>query len=224
MQSMNNSHFISKQWDLTGPLISMVTSADQGIKLNVDAYGRSITDAGNEVIEANIQQTLTRQNVDFSRVRKIFEFAIEGNYKRELNQILNNIRDSGEVILLDGVNLSGLDLSDFELRGAKARSANFRGATLDRADFSAADLCNADLRGAHADRTLFSDTLFGNTKVTKLHTADLWITTSAEPNDRMSQMLLTGSYKAMGSLKELVPLSVEPMPSPCLEFAKCIIL
>lgn len=63
-------------------------------------------------------------------------------------EALKEVLMYGDVLLLDGADLSGADLSGSHLCGCSLRGCNLRGADLSEGEFNGASFDGADLRGA----------------------------------------------------------------------------
>lgn len=104
--------------------------------------------------------------------RELIEAAITMHCKPQLNAILDEIRDKGHRLFLNGVDLSGLDLSGLNFSGCLAQSTSFAGARLERCNLSNADLTDADLNNATALGTTFAGATFNTTIVSGMSIDD----------------------------------------------------
>jgi len=132
--------------------------------LERDIHGKVLENDANRAILDDIEIALTTPDFDRAALRALFANAIINNYCPEINAVLDRIRQRGEKILLDHVDLSRLYLAEFHFENVVATGADFsssviaylNGADLTDANCSGATMTGAQLVGATVLRTKFN--------------------------------------------------------------------
>ena len=132
--------------------------------LERDIRGKVLDNTANRAIIDDIEIALTTPDFDRAALRAVFANAIINNYCPEINAVLDRIRQRGEKILLDHVDLSKLYLAEIYLEHVSAIGADFSsssvrylsGADLTDANCSGASMAGAQLVSATVLRTKFN--------------------------------------------------------------------
>ena len=190
--------------------------------------GNLIEDDLNILILSNIRQCLISPLIDSASKRKVFENAIDAGYKKILNQVFDDIRKSGERVVLDSADLSGLDLSGLNLSGASAARCNLSGTRLKRSNLAGVNLVGADLSAARAKRTNFEGAMFDHTLANRLVTDNprlaqsfVRVTDSVSSRLEITNTCLHGTGDAIQSGRKIFILPARLVTELCCQ---CVIL
>jgi uncharacterized protein YjbI with pentapeptide repeats len=118
--------------------------------------GEVLDNEKNRILLAAFDTALSSPGFDPFAIRALFTHASDHNYADKINAVMDAIRQRGDRVMLDSVDLSYLDLIDFHFEGASAKNANFTkggvkflsGADLSGANFSSTVMNEAQLEGA----------------------------------------------------------------------------
>lgn len=182
--------------------------------LQRDIHGRVVDNNSNRAILDDIEIALTTPDFDRAALRALFANAIINNYCPEINAALDRIRQRGEKILLDHVDLSRLYLAEFHFENVSATGTDFssssvlylNGADLTDANCSGTSMARAQLVGATVLRTKFNHANLSGANLQGAFVKDpllsgatlfnvIFPATAKGRSDRLGEYILLSTYR-----------------------------
>jgi hypothetical protein len=198
------------------------------LPLDLDCDGHLLVTEVNHLKLANIKNILISSKSDPAVKRTIVANAIRDGYKTILNDIFEDIRNSGRQIIFDGVDLSGLDLRYLNFQGMRAIGADFTGSDLSDANLAMAVLTRANLSKARAVDAFLLATVFENTLANGFTTDNSWfesawtpVTKTTDKNVKTVNIHLNGRCNVAVGGRDVFVL---PEPKPAKLSMACVIL